>query len=300
MQHKYEKYGFACISVQQLNMLPTYKPFKQIRNDRHSAIIGVDEFRHSDIDDNTWVESKAVTTKVSKYCKLNTFIENEYQEELKQVKPALFNGRNNFNFDKKCNSCLGYCVEYYSKYLVYGKDFLDDYIRTACKESSTSVVNDGIIVRACMRKYKDMMKKAFGDYVAKLIQPISTQQLIQDKYKEFVSAVVSLGTKAAEFVRQNLIIPDFTKDEYLNSPVLSIDHISGLADYIDEHTIIDIKTTSSITVQHIKQVLAYHYLSTKRSDLDINKVIVYDAVKGKSVTIDLTNHNYGYKTYYKN
>lgn len=97
-----------------------------------------------------------------------------------------------------------------------------------------------------------------------------------------------------------IISYNFTKDEYLTSPVLSIDHISGLADYIDEHTIIDIKTTSSITVQHIKQVLAYHYLSTKRSDLDINKVIVYDAVKGKSVTIDLTNHNYGYKTYYKN
>ena len=42
----------------------------------------------------------------------------------------------------------------------------------------------------------------------------------------------------------------------------------------------------------IRQVLAYHYLSTKRSDLNIKRVIVYDATSGKSITVNIDPKNY--------
>lgn len=83
-------------------------------------------------------------------------------------------------------------------------------------------------------------------------------------------------------------------DHPIHSPVLSVRHIAGLADYVDGHTIIDIKTTNCITQHHLMQVLAYHHLSTKRSDLRIDRVIVYDAVSGRDVSIDLSGHEYGY------
>ena len=38
-------------------------------------------------------------------------------------------------------------------------------------------------------------------------------------------------------------------------------------------------------------ILAYHYLSTKCSDLHIKQVIVYDATSGKSVIIPITEKN---------
>ena len=84
-------------------------------------------------------------------------------------------------------------------------------------------------------------------------------------------------------------------------PNLSIDHIAGLADYITEDTILDIKVNGNLNENQLRQVLAYQYLSTKRSDLNIKRVIVFDATSGKHVNVDIDQKNwkenckYGYK-----
>ena len=271
----------------------SYFDYTKQYNDRESAIIGVDKMKQikdKDTDTLIWIEDRAVTSKISKATKLNTFIEQRYATQLAKAESQLFSGKNNFKFDSKCNSCLGYCAEYYSKYLVYGKRFLEDFIMQAQAEAKVAkdFINDNLIIRACMLKYREMMVAAYGKAMSKVIKTIGVQQLIKDEYKEFVSTVIKLGTKTAEFVKKELgITKDLEKDEKLYDPNLSIRHITGLADYIDKNTIIDIKTTNSITRKYIKQVLAYHYLSTKRSDLDIKRVIVYDAVSGRSVKIDL-------------
>lgn len=74
-------------------------------------------------------------------------------------------------------------------------------------------------------------------------------------------------------------------------PNLSIRHITGLADYITEDTILDVKVRNTIGDKEIRQVLAYHYLSTKRSDLHIKRVIIYDATSGKSVVVNIEPEN---------
>ena len=56
-------------------------------------------------------------------------------------------------------------------------------------------------------------------------------------------------------------------------------------------TILDVKVRNNIDERCIRQVLAYHYLSTKRSDLHINRVIVYDAVSDKAVVIKISEDN---------
>lgn len=263
--------------------IPAYfKSYLKIFNDRHSAIIGTEDMRP--INDK-WVESKAVTNKVKNFCKFNTYIENQYASQLLASKDKLFKGKNNFKFDKKCNSCLGYCVEYYSKYKVYGRSYLATFIDKAQYESQTIIENEGIIVRACMLKYKEVIRKCYGQYVARKIQTISIDKLIHESYKEFVDTVVELGTKAAEFIKETLYKGTTPRDDI--DPNLCIKHISGLADYITEDTILDIKTTNEISKDMLKQVLAYHYLSTKRTDLNIKRVIVYDTVSGRNVTIDL-------------
>lgn len=263
----------------------SYFDYKKINNDQESAIVGTDLMKFAD---GKWIEDRTVTGKISRYSKLNTFIQNKYAKYLTESKVKLFNGKNNFKFDTRCNSCLGYLVEYYSKYLVYGKKYLGTFIEDAMKESKVDYINDYIIIRACMLKYRKMMTAVYGSYLAKVIKTISTEQLIKDNYKEFVETVIALGKKTAEFVKEKLNITEqLAQDEKLYDPNLSIRHIAGLADYITKDTIIDIKTTNNITEKYIKQVLAYHYLSTKRSDLDIKRVIVYDAVSGKSVEINL-------------
>lgn len=270
-----------------------YYDYNKIVNDRESAIIGTDLMKQikNDNGEETWLEDRAVTSKINKSSKLNTFIETKYQKELEAIKAELFTGKNKFNFDAKCNRCLGYCVEYYSKYLVYGERYLGNWIKEARKEAKIkdeTFINDNLIIRACMLKYRELMINAYGSALAKLITTIGAQQLIRDSYTEFVKTVIALGTKAANFVKLKLgITSQLQLGDKLYDPNLSITHITGLADYINKNTIIDIKTTNYISMSHVKQVLAYYYLSTKRDDLNIKTVIVYDAVSGRSVEINL-------------
>ena len=42
-----------------------------------------------------------------------------------------------------------------------------------------------------------------------------------------------------------------------------------------------------IDEKNVRQVLAYHYLSTKRTDLNIKRLIVYDATSDRALTINL-------------
>lgn len=261
---------------------------KIVINDRESATIGVDRMQLLS-DSNTWVESKSVTSKVGRYNKLNSYISRKYEKELAQAQPQLFTGRNAFDLDKRCNSCLGYCVEYYSKYLLYGYEYLGDFIYQAQKEAHTNKATNRIVVRACMLKYKAMMMIAFGSSVSRLIKTISVEKLSQYEYKAFLKLVVDLGTRTAEYVK-NTLYKD-CEPTNLVDPNLSIRHITGLADYITKDTILDVKVRNNIDEKCVRQVLAYHYLSTKRSDLQVSRVIIYDASSNRAVVINISDNN---------
>lgn len=274
--------------------IPVYKRLLEetnkriITNDKESAIIGVDKMQLLS-DENKWIESKSVTSKVGNYNKFNSYISKRYAKELDQARSQLFNGKNNFAIDNKCNSCLGYCVEYYSKYLLYGENYLGKYIDQAKAEAHVKENSQSVIVRACMLKYKAMMMLAFGSNVSKVIKTISVQKLIQNEYKGFLDLVVELGTRTAAYAKRTLY-PDCEPTNLID-PNLSIKHITGLADYITEEVILDVKVKNNIGEKEVRQVLAYHYLSTKRSDLHIKKLIVFDATSNKAVVIDIEREN---------
>lgn len=288
------------ISPKELDKLKICNAYDKITNDKESSIIGVDLMRpinsnidksdlRSSADEMTWTESTSVSSKIGNYNKFNLFISQRYYEELEYAKEHLINGKNDFNLDRKCNSALGYCVEYYSKYLVYGKSYLSAEIKRAQKEARGNTINDYIIIRACMLKYRELMMISYGSGVSKVINTISIEQLLKEKYDYFVNLVVELGTRTADYVRKTLYKNKKAKNNIDTN--LSIRHISGLADYITEDTILDVKVRNNIDEKCIRQVLAYHYLSTKRSDLNVKRVIVYDAVSNKAIAINISPAN---------
>ncbi|SES89045.1 Type III restriction enzyme, res subunit [Pseudobutyrivibrio sp. C4] len=285
------KHIHALDRINKSDLALNYKEYTKTINDKESSTIGVDLMRPSKTANNEviWTEAKTVTAKISNHNKFNSYISNKYKNELAYGRQHCFKGKNSFNLDKRCNSALGYCVEYYSKYLVYGESYLNGFIQKALDEAYPAKINDTIIVRACMLKYRQMMINCFGTGVSKVIKTISISQLIQDKYKYFVELVIELGTKTANYVKKTL----YDDRPTLNNidPNLTIQHISGLADYITEDIILDVKVTNNIDEKYLRQILAYHYLSTKRTDLYINKVIVYDAVSDKAVVIDIDETN---------
>lgn len=275
------------------------RQYTAIINDRESAIIGTDIFKPIKIKEMVgmhWVESRAVTSKMDNYNKLSSFIQDRYASELKIAEPFLFSGKNNYKLNKKCNSMLGYCVEYYSKYLVYGEEYMLRYINSAASEAKRegvdiSSLNDStLIVRACMLQYRENMKRCYGETLGKLIQGATVTSLIKPDFQYFIDLVVKLGTQTAEYVK-NTLYKDVPSPSENVEPNLSIKHIAGLADYITRDTILDVKVTNRIDTKYIKQVLAYHYLSTKRDDVNINRVIVYDATSNKAVVVPISEKN---------
>ena len=287
---------FHKFTLKDIQDLTKYKTYIKLYNDYESSIIGTDLMRQvkdDDTDEVMWIESKSVSSKIGNYNKFNSFISQRYKIELDLCKTQLCKGNNNFKLPTKCNSVIGYCVEYYSKYLVYGKDSLLYYIQMAYRESKlhykpNTKVSDMLIIRACMLQYRANMVKCFGSGVSKVIKTISVSQMIRDEYKEFVNLVVALGKKTAKFVKKQLYTNGVTNNI---DPNLSINHITGLADYITEDTILDVKVRGGIGEGEVRQVLAYHYLSTKRSDLHIKRVIVYDATSGRSVIVPISEKN---------
>jgi hypothetical protein len=285
-----------------LDLMLKYKSYKHVINDAELAIVGCENFRLTK--EGEWIQSRSMASKVNISSKFGQFISAKYAEEIKcftenkslyKKKTIVDESKDNYKLkelDTKCNSCLGYCVEYYSKYLIYGESYLRegpfDYIADAQDESHTYIINDGIIIRACMLKYKYFMSATFGGKVDTVIKTISVEKLIQEKYSVFVSKVKLYANRVVNFINTNI---HNIKDGINIYPVLSTKHITGLVDYMTEDTILDVKTTNGISEGHIRQVLAYHYLSTTRSDLHINRVIVFDAITNKGIIIPITAKN---------
>ena len=267
-------------------------------NDRESAIVGVELMRQSKYRNGIrWVESTTVTAKISSYNKFSQFLQDKYKVELESVKGQYFTGQNNFKFGKKCNSMVGCCVEYYSKYLLYGESYLDGYweddsvwkgLKTEYMGSFTEYFayrKKLQVIRACMNRYREELGDCFGQGARMCAKGFQIKSLVQKQFKDFVDVIVELGERTADFVRQTLYADCVPTDNV--NPNLSIRHISGLADYITYDTILDVKVLNHINEQCVLQVLGYHYLSTKRSDLDIKRVIVYDATSNRAVTIHI-------------
>lgn len=273
-----------------------YVPYKQKINDYESAAIACEYFKYIS-DNKKWMTIKSVSDFLDKTSsKAVAFIDNKYKEELDYgiqciEERHLSAGKNNFDFNRICNSCLGWLVEFYTKYLIFGRDFLLEEIKEAQSEAKTDAESQPIIFYACYLKYKKIMTGAFGNSVAKFIKGPSISDYIKADYKKFVNTVITLAKRTQDFLVNQLHL-SFKKDGLLFDEKLSIQNITGKADFVAEDTIVDLKTTNNITKRYIRQVLFYHYLSTKRSDLNIKRVIVYDCVSGNYVEVPINAKNY--------
>ncbi len=264
--------------------------YQSVYSNKLLTILGIDNFKQHKLNNSVvWIPDNTITAKVSNNTKFNQYIKNIYAKHISQASYHTFTGQNDFEFDKSMNSCLGYCVEYYTKYLLYGEEFLGDFIVRAmmgCHHlDNRGFEQEDILltIRACLLKYKDMIRKNFGEEDYKNTKVPTVIKLRQKQSQNFVKTILALSQKAAQFIKANL---NTSESKQLNC-CFNTKHIIGVADFMDKNTIIDLKCTNHIDLQMVKQVLGYHFLSQFRNDLEINKVIVYDAVSDRHIKIQL-------------
>ena len=274
------------IQKEDFPLLP-FCSYKKTINDYEIALIGPDIMQYSE---KNFIEDKKVTSKIEKYCKFNRFITKKYADILNKYSNQFFILENDFKFNKKCNSCLGFCVEYFAKIKLFGEKPFKQFINNASSKLNQKNINDEdtIKVLAAMEIYKSEMKRCYGKFVTRIIPTIKITNLIKKNFfQPFIDKVIELGNITAEFVRKNVyggVIDEKTK---FFDPILSVNYISALCDFISENTILDLKCTSKIDEKCLKQILSYYYLSTKRTDLHIKKLIIFDAPTQRFIEINL-------------
>lgn len=256
--------------------IPQYYQITDINQEM--AIIGAEKFR---LIEGKWYPVRSVTELLGSNTKFHRFISQRYGYVIDQARPFFYKKKNNFNFDKRQNSCLGFCVEYYAKALLY-----NNFISINVNDEN---VQKAAVLRACIERYKEMMIRTFGTGVAKRLSLPTKETLGSEHYKSFTETCTRLGEQTHRRLMELLCCEEKIECEYDTS--LSTKYLCGLMDVVSHDTIIDIKVTSQISEKMLLQVLSYHYLSTYRSDLVIDRVALYDAALDRYLLISGLKNN---------
>ena len=241
-----------------------------------------------------WVEDTSVTSKISKYTKLNRFITNKYNNILNKTQNYYFKNNNKIFETKKFNSMLGFCVEYTTKYRLNPESLPCKFIpflkmKDIKKNMKIWKNNEAkaVFVRFAIEEYQRIMKLTYN-MPAKNIPSMSLEKLINEH--TFINTIADYSLKTARFfVDYFSLSKDNFREKYINNIKkcnLSVSHISGLADFIIDDTIIDLKCTSEINEKYIKQVLTYYWLS-KKHKLNIKNVMIYEAITDRWIKINM-------------
>lgn len=281
--YRFHDYSYNFEECQRIAHCKTIAPdlpqhYEIITNNKELAIIGPELYQC--LEGKVWRPIVSVTRLLDSNTKFKKFIYSCFVDVLNKASPYYYKQKNEFGFDKKQNTCLGSCVEYYAKSLLY-----KNYIQNELDSVDRLLPKDdlAVIFRACLEKYRNMMIATFGQGMSKTLRLPSIETLGKNEYKTFVKTCMSLGTQTKIRIQELLGFTDMVDMKY--DPVLSTRHLCGLMDVVSYDTIIDIKVTSEISEKMLLQVLAYYYLSTLRSDLAIDKVIVYDAACDRYLAI---------------
>ena len=269
----------------------SYLPFTKITNDRESAIIGVDKMKPSGIGTN-WREETSIRSKAfDKSQKMRAFISQRYAKQISEATPSLFS-KNGLvpqeGLPLKSHVAFSSAITYYSKYLTYGKAYINNEIKKVIEregvstaESFSSRMKNAILLKACLMKQDSLARHCFKKTISRTLDVLGFDDLLDDRYAEFIRRVTSYGEKANAFVKTKI-----SQNYEIYDPNLSIDHIYGMPDYLSKDSIIIIKSSGDIQEKDLYILLGYHYLSTKRSDLNIKKGYIFDTITGKYIEVN--------------
>lgn len=265
-----------------------------------------------------WEESKSLTSKINKYTKLSRFISNNNYEIFEKCRCYFYSYDNIIFKSKKLNSMFGYCVEFLSKEiikLIIDNQYINIFLcklyhpqkglalfkrelSNCCSINdynelfSSKILKDDFfkiranLVRNCIDDYQRIMKSIY-DLPGTKIPSVRYDVLMEET--NYTSTLFKYAIKTALFIVNYFSLDPNKSNSYFDDYIscnLSTQHVYALADFIIGDTILDLKCTSSINEKYIKQVLAYHWLSTKHN-LNINNVMVYDAIKEKYIRINV-------------
>lgn len=241
-----------------------YVSYDKVDNDKEIAVIGTNPGSPRNV---------TGLLRNGDYNKFYQYIVNNYKNLIDIGNMQSFKGKTPYEFKASLQRCLGNVVQYLAEYYIYGNKFLKPYLNIAHPSNIR-------LVYACIQRYRTELNQIFNVPSEKIYLP-GWNTLIENE--QFIDVAIKLANKVVEFLKTEGI----KNKRNIHDPNLSNEHIKGLADFITEDKIIDIKCTNHLGEPDVMQLLGYYYLSTKRDDLHIKELIAYDAISGKCIKINI-------------
>ena len=270
--------------------------FKAIVKDPDLVKISFDKAQYFKVNNTaSWYISTSVSENI-KYGKLLKFINLRYVDELKQIQGEF---DTNYKIEQiksdnpKINKCINYLTKFYFKYLIYGESFFEPFV--SISKSQAQMLNVccdkiDVLFNAISLYYKKIMTDFYGPLIGKMIPNLSLTE-ITFLSSEIKNYIINMATTAYVKINNIINLNDLNK-EVIHSPHLGNPQIMhGVADFVLENYLIQFSFDKTNDKEEIFKALSYHFLSTKRYDLRIDKLIIYNFRTTKVYMINITDKN---------
>ena len=266
--------------------------YKEIVSDKELIQVSFDKTKYYKQENaGKWRITKTVSDNIL-YGKLKSFLEFKYQEELSNISNVVSNDKEQSTekMQRKNNAALTYLVEYYLKYLLFGESYLYPYYDIAKHqfEKSQYVFTElDLLLYALSLMYKNKSNIYYGTLIGRMVPAFSIDEIMvldEDQKKE-------IEFKAHEGLKLLTRFIKFDDKPYSTYHLGNAKILHGVASILTKNKIILFSNSGHITKKQIYKGLAYHFLSTKRFDLQIDEICLYDFKSAEFVAIPIMEKN---------
>lgn len=270
--------------------------YREVVQDKELVTISFDKTKFFKTGENgVWRTTTTVSDNI-KFGKLDKFIRKRYHTELKEaleknISRNRYKVIEGYDNEKRVNRCISYICEYYLKYKIFGKDYLYPFLDIAKQQFSTVDPNDeiSILFYAISLCYKKQMCIFYGELIERMIPILTIDELknMPSELKNQIIDMVNDMVPKAKYILGTNVSRDDLRCPHLGNPNI----LHGTVDLTLESTLVNFSCKGSITKEDILKILAYHYLSIKRYDLSIKKVVLLDFRTEDYIEINITQNN---------
>ena len=267
--------------------------FKEISSDKELIQVSFDKTKYYK---QNGAGKWRVTTTVSDnilYGKLKTYIEAKYSEELSLMQHQIYEAEKSDNVSfaqRKITASLTFLTEYYLKFLLFGKEFLQPFYNIAehqFEQTQYKFSELDVILFSLSMLYKNQLNIYYGTLIGRMIPALNLDE-IMELPENIKLEIVEKANKGLRVLSTRMVFENKPYSSYHlgNSKILH-----GVVSLLTKNKLVLLSNVGNITKNQIYKGLAYHFLSTKRYDLLIDEVIIYDFKNAKAVSIPIQEKN---------
>ena len=270
--------------------------FREILKDKELVTLAFDKTVFSRVGkDCRWHIDHSVIGNV-KSGKLHRFITNKYAVELDNFEKSLslmrkINDGFNSVYRNKESLLFTILVPYYLFYLAYGEEYFGPFKKISKHQLDIfggKYTDLDIILLMLYNYYRQSFIIVNGDFAARFLPKISAENIVEMD-ENFKIDIKNAATQSYMHLNKDNLLPSYNE---IRCPSFGSQQIlQGKANLVSKDCIYIFTSNKSLNLNNAYVGLALQFLSKKRFDVNIKKIIFFDFGFKNYITLTITNQN---------